>query len=77
MTKFEQMQHTGKMLERACTAIMAEAYDAVRWDDKYHKNPEDEFNKFDDVALYEHLNEEGLKIIQIAYDAIARIENAF
>lgn len=77
MTKFEQMRRSADMMERACTAIMDAAYDAVRWDDKYLKQSENEYNKFDDEELYAHLNEEGLKVIQLAHDLIAKLENAF
>ena len=77
MTKFEQMRHSANMLERACSTIMETAYDAVRWEDKYLKQPEDKFDRFDDEVLHEHLNEEGLEIIQLAHDVIAKLENAF
>ena len=77
MTRFEQMRHSANMMEHACTAIMDVAYEAVRWDDKYLKQPEDRFNRFDDKKLHEHLNEKGLEIIQLAHDVIARLENAF
>lgn len=77
MTKFEQMRRSANMLEHACAAIMDAAYEVVRWDDKYYKQPEDNFDKFDDKELYEHLNEEGLEIIQLAHDLIAKLENVF
>ena len=77
MTKFEQMRRSAEMMERACAAIMDAAYEAVRWDDKYLKKPEGMFNRFDDKELHEHLSEEGLEIIQLAHDVIAKLENAF
>lgn len=77
MTKFEQMRRSANMMEHACSTIMDVAYDAVRWEDKYLKQPEDQFNRFDDKVLHEHLNEEGLEIIQLAHDLIAKLENAF
>lgn len=77
MTKFEQMRRSANMLEHACTAIMDAAYESVRWSDKYLKQPEDTFDRFNDEELHEHLNEAGLEIIQLAHDLIARLENAF
>ena len=77
MTKFEQMRRSANMMEHACDAIMDAAHEAVRWDDKYLKQPEDKFDRFDDAELHKHLNEEGLEIIQLAHDVIAKLENAF
>ena len=77
MTKFEQMRRSANMMEHACDAIMDAAHEAVRWDDKYLKQPEDKFDRFDDEELHEHLNEEALEIIQLAHDVIAKLENAF
>ena len=77
MTKFEKMRLTADMMERACAGVLDAAYNAVRWEDKYLKQTDDAYNKYDDDELYAHLNEEGLEVIQLARDVIAKLENAF
>lgn len=52
MTKFEQMRHSANMMEHACSTIMDVAYEAVRGDDKYLKQPEDKFDWFDHKELH-------------------------
>lgn len=77
MTKFERMRRTANMMERACASVLDAAYNEVRWDDKCLKQTDDEYSKYDDEELYAHLNEEGLEVIQLAHDLIAKLENAF